>query len=256
MPPKAANKVFVVTDAGKEFNLDTPYIRGVHATLESAKVQCTALADDMAASERNKAYETSTTPELDDNELFGVDVVDDEESTANSFRVVQFVMPDGTVTAADTKTAAASKSKATPAANKGTKRAAPAKEANGTDEDDDDDAPPAKKAKPKKAKAVVRAEAAASLATKDNLPQGSNTSLSGLKIMITGTLEGVTRNEVELLIEKHGGVMVKTISAKPDLVCVASKAGAKKIAEIEKKGIDTIDQEELWSMIEGGDEDD
>ncbi|GAB7340324.1 hypothetical protein MBLNU457_6776t1 [Dothideomycetes sp. NU457] len=76
--------------------------------------------------------------------------------------------------------------------------------------------------------------------------------LDGLKILVTGTLEGLTRREVTQLIEDNGGIYEKNLK-KPDIdfVVLARKPGPQKLEEIQERGLRTIDQTELMRMIYG-----
>ncbi|GAM89048.1 hypothetical protein ANO11243_070820 [Dothideomycetidae sp. 11243] len=84
-------------------------------------------------------------------------------------------------------------------------------------------------------------------------PKGNSDALARMKILVTGTLEGVTRKEVETLIESHGGEFVKGLHHGPDLVVLGVKAGPKKVDEIKEKGVRTVDQKGFYALIlEGG----
>lgn len=51
--------------------------------------------------------------------------------------------------------------------------------------------------------------------------------LSGLKIVITGSLSGMTRDEAAELIERHGGQTLSSVSSRTSLVIAGEKAGSK-----------------------------
>lgn len=76
--------------------------------------------------------------------------------------------------------------------------------------------------------------------------------LDGLRILVTGTLDGLTRREITQLIEENGGIYEKNLKAPGlDFVVLARKPGPKKLEEIEELGLKTIDQTELMRMIYG-----
>jgi DNA ligase (NAD+) len=55
----------------------------------------------------------------------------------------------------------------------------------------------------------------------------ASSTLSGKKFLITGTLAGFTRNEVEQMIGSHGGVMLSAVSKNLDYLVVGESAGCK-----------------------------
>ncbi|KAF2156577.1 hypothetical protein K461DRAFT_263612 [Myriangium duriaei CBS 260.36] len=83
-------------------------------------------------------------------------------------------------------------------------------------------------------------------------PSGPSTALKGKKILVTGTLEGVTRAGVQGLVEDHGGEFVKDLRHEPDLVVIGVRAGPKKVDEIKEKGLETVDQAGFYRMIKEG----
>ena len=51
--------------------------------------------------------------------------------------------------------------------------------------------------------------------------------LAGKTIVITGSVEGHSRDELKALVESHGGKVTGSVSAKTDLVIYGDKAGSK-----------------------------
>lgn len=49
----------------------------------------------------------------------------------------------------------------------------------------------------------------------------------------------------------HGGKLGKGITGKTNYVVVGNDAGPKKLEEIEKHGIETLDEDEFIEMLEG-----
>ena len=78
--------------------------------------------------------------------------------------------------------------------------------------------------------------------------ENSTNALSGLKIVITGTLPGVSRNEVVKMIEDNGGSSVGSVSKKTDLVLAGEEAGSK-LAKAQSLGIKIINYEEFLKML-------
>ncbi|MCP1356246.1 NAD-dependent DNA ligase LigA [Aneurinibacillus migulanus] len=64
---------------------------------------------------------------------------------------------------------------------------------------------------------------------------------SGKTVVLTGTLEQVTRKEAQQLIEVHGGKVSGSVSKKTDLV-VAGEAAGSKLAKANELGIQVIDE--------------
>lgn len=74
-------------------------------------------------------------------------------------------------------------------------------------------------------------------------------SLSGLNIVVTGTISGYTRYEIEQLITEHGGNFQKSVTKKTDLVVRAYNPGTQKLAKAVEYGIKVIGEEELFEMM-------
>ena len=68
-------------------------------------------------------------------------------------------------------------------------------------------------------------------------------------VVLTGTLESMTRDEAKYIIESHGGVTTNSVSKKTDLVIAGPGAGSK-LAKAEALNIKVIDEKEFLSMIQ------
>ncbi len=75
-------------------------------------------------------------------------------------------------------------------------------------------------------------------------------SLSGLTIVVTGTLPTLGRKEATELIEKNGGKCTGSVSKKTDYV-VAGEAAGSKLTKAKELGIPVITEEELLAMTGG-----
>lgn len=73
--------------------------------------------------------------------------------------------------------------------------------------------------------------------------------LNGKSFVITGTLTGISREEMAEKIENLGGKFQKTVSKATDFLLIGEKVGASKIAKAEKLGIKVISQAEFEEMI-------
>lgn len=73
--------------------------------------------------------------------------------------------------------------------------------------------------------------------------------LSGLKFAITGTLEGISRDEMAQKIEKLGGEFQSTITKETNYLLVGTNVGSNKIAKANKYNIVVINQQEFDKLI-------
>ena len=74
--------------------------------------------------------------------------------------------------------------------------------------------------------------------------------LSGLSVVVTGTLPSLSRTEAEDLIRKHGGVAAGSVSRKTSFVLCGESAGSK-LQKAQELGIPVIDEAEFLKRIEG-----
>lgn len=74
--------------------------------------------------------------------------------------------------------------------------------------------------------------------------------LNGKSFAITGTLMGISREEMAKKIENLGGKFQKTVSKATDFLLIGEKVGASKIAKAEKLGVKVISQAEFEEMID------
>lgn len=77
---------------------------------------------------------------------------------------------------------------------------------------------------------------------------GSN-KLEGLSIVISGSFEKHSRDELKALIELNGGKNVGSISKKTNYLLAGEKIGPSKLAKVEKLGIPMISEDEFLEMI-------
>jgi DNA ligase (NAD+) len=93
----------------------------------------------------------------------------------------------------------------------------------------------------------------APLTPHDAAPAGP---LAGKTLVVTGTLEKYTREQIEALIEQHGGKAGKSVSKKTDYLIAGADAGSK-LAKAEKAGVAVISEADFEQLIadDGHDED-
>ena len=65
---------------------------------------------------------------------------------------------------------------------------------------------------------------------------------AGLAVVITGTLEGFTRDQARTLVEEQGGRVVSSVSGNTDLVIAGDKAGSK-LTRARELGVEVLDEE-------------
>ena len=75
-----------------------------------------------------------------------------------------------------------------------------------------------------------------------------NNALEGMTFVVTGTIEGYTRDEVHALIESHMGKTSSSVSKKTSYVVYGTEAGSK-LTKAQELGVKTIDINELKELI-------
>ncbi|MCF8360447.1 MAG: NAD-dependent DNA ligase LigA [Prolixibacteraceae bacterium] len=78
---------------------------------------------------------------------------------------------------------------------------------------------------------------------------GTSDKLAGLSIIISGTFEKHSREELKTLIEKHGGKNVGSISKKTSYLLAGENIGPSKLEKVKKLGIPMISEDEFLEMI-------
>ena len=74
--------------------------------------------------------------------------------------------------------------------------------------------------------------------------------MAGKTIVVTGTLQKYSRDEIKELIELHGGKASSSVSKKTDFVLAGEEAGSK-LAKAQELGVKVINEEEFDGLIEG-----
>ena len=75
--------------------------------------------------------------------------------------------------------------------------------------------------------------------------------LAGLNIVISGTFERHSRDELKDLIEKHGGKNLAAVSSNADFLLAGDKIGPAKLAKATKLGVRIISEGDFDDMING-----
>ena len=84
--------------------------------------------------------------------------------------------------------------------------------------------------------------------TFDDEDTGASDKLNGLKFVVTGTLGKYKRDEIEKLIELHGGETSSSVSKKTHYVLAGENAGSK-LEKAETLGVNIISEAEFEEMI-------
>lgn len=85
--------------------------------------------------------------------------------------------------------------------------------------------------------------------TADEMPV-TDGPLSGMTIVVTGTLEGYSRDEAREAIERAGGKATDSVSKKTSYVVVGASPGSK-VAKAEKAGVPILDEAAFTALLAG-----
>ena len=90
-----------------------------------------------------------------------------------------------------------------------------------------------------------------SLGLRPWVPRQASAALAGMIFVVTGTLPGYSRDEIENLIEKNGGKAAGSVSKKTSYV-VAGEAAGSKLAKAQSLGVPVLTEQQLLELIERG----
>lgn len=74
--------------------------------------------------------------------------------------------------------------------------------------------------------------------------------LADLTVVVTGSIDGWTRDEIEDLIERHGGSLTGSVSGNTDYLVVGSNPGTTKREDADDEGVPQIDPEAFFEVLE------
>ena len=77
----------------------------------------------------------------------------------------------------------------------------------------------------------------------------SSQTLAGMSIVISGTFEQYSRDELKALIESHGGKNLAAVSANTTYLLAGAKIGPAKLQKAQKLGVKIISEQEFIAMI-------
>jgi DNA ligase (NAD+) len=76
--------------------------------------------------------------------------------------------------------------------------------------------------------------------------------LAGAIFVVSGTLDGLSREEAQMAIEQRGGKATNSVSSKTTALIVGDSPGASKTRKAEELGIPIIDGERFGRLLENG----
>jgi DNA ligase (NAD+) len=85
-------------------------------------------------------------------------------------------------------------------------------------------------------------------------PRGDNQPkvLAGLTVVVTGTLDGFTREEAEADIKTRGGKSPGSVSKKTTAVVIGDSPGASKVTKAEELGVPVLDEAAFQHLLDTG----
>ncbi len=76
--------------------------------------------------------------------------------------------------------------------------------------------------------------------------------LAGQGVVVTGTLDGFSREEAEAAIKARGGKRPGSVSKKTTAVVVGREPGAAKLTKAEELGVPILDEAGFVKLLESG----
>lgn len=76
--------------------------------------------------------------------------------------------------------------------------------------------------------------------------------LAGQRILVTGAVSGMTRDQVQEAVKQAGGVPVSSVSKKLSFVVAGEKPGQSKLDKARDLGLTVIGQDEFFRLLKGG----
>jgi DNA ligase (NAD+) len=90
-----------------------------------------------------------------------------------------------------------------------------------------------------------------SAAAAAGVPEGKAAVLAGMSIVVTGTLEGFSRDGATEAITARGGKAPGSVSARTTLVVVGASPGASKVTKAEQVGVPVVDEAAFVRLLAG-----
>ena len=86
---------------------------------------------------------------------------------------------------------------------------------------------------------------------KPQLDEGEQT-LAGLTLIVSGSIEGYTRESIQEAIIAHGGQTTSSVSKKTSYLVTGDKPGASKVTKAEKLGVPIMDSATFLQLMATG----
>jgi DNA ligase (NAD+) len=75
--------------------------------------------------------------------------------------------------------------------------------------------------------------------------------LAGMRVVVTGSVPGMTRDDANAAVVAAGGAAQKAVSGKTDLLVAGEGAGRNKAAAAEERGVRVVDAETFLKILAG-----
>jgi DNA ligase (NAD+) len=98
---------------------------------------------------------------------------------------------------------------------------------------------------------IVERWAASGVRMADERDESVERTLEGLTVVVTGSLDGFTRDGAKEAIIARGGKAAGSVSKKTDYVVIGANAGSK-AAKAEQLGVPILDEEGFRALLESG----
>jgi len=76
--------------------------------------------------------------------------------------------------------------------------------------------------------------------------------LAGKSVVVSGTLDGFTREEAEAAVVARGGKSPGSVSKKTFALVVGESPGASKVTKAEQVGVPVVDGKDFTTLLETG----
>ena len=98
---------------------------------------------------------------------------------------------------------------------------------------------------------IVEAWAASGVRMADEVDESAPRTLEGLTVVVTGTLQGFSRDEAKEAILSRGGKAAGSVSKNTDFVVIGDNAGSK-AAKAEQLGVRILDESGFKALLREG----
>ena len=82
--------------------------------------------------------------------------------------------------------------------------------------------------------------------------RNENSTLEGKKILVTGKISGIGRDQIKEMIVDRGGIYISSVSEKLDFLIAGEKATSAKVKKAESLGVEICSAEDFNELLETG----